>query len=193
MTLRPEPSTSRFSRFKSWFSFRLPSHNKDNSDPTYGFGNRCSSQTYFKTSNVDSSIPNDVDFKMALAGMLGGEHCSSLVSMPSTINTTTTTTPEAKDVLFPLRTSLEAASSSKKRKQQQDDDETSTHSQGTKRVKFDDKEDVASESFFERRQKLHAEQYQENYVPMFKPQPVNHHHHQMTLKDRIVDFFTKLI
>lgn len=191
------PSHTRFARIKSWFSFRSASHSNNSkesvSDPTYGFGSRCTNQTYFKTANVDSSIPNDVDFKIALAGMLGGDH--SIDSVPSTINATNNTnnmtTPDAKDILYPLRTSLDRVSSGKKRKQVSDDDNSTDYltNQSTKRVKFDDKEDVASESFFERRERLHAQQYQqENYVTTFKPQ-TNH----VSLKDRIVDFFTKLI
>uniref|UniRef100_A0A336M426 CSON008359 protein n=1 Tax=Culicoides sonorensis TaxID=179676 RepID=A0A336M426_CULSO len=200
----PQPSSSsqsRFARVKSWFSFHMSSQSnksKDsvNSDPTYGFASRASNnQTYFKTSNVDSSIPNDVDFKMALGGMLG-EHCTSIDSMPSTINNTTTnntqnmlTTPEAKDMLYPLRTSLDKVSSGKKRRQAECDENEKNTNYATKRVKFDDKEDVASESFFERRERIHAALYQqENNVPSFQPPP-----NRMSLKDKIVDFFSNLI
>lgn len=196
------PSNTRFARFRSWFSFRRPSPQQNSGkesghDPTYGFGSRCTSQTYFKTANVDSSIPNDVDFKMAIAGMLGADHCTSIESVPSTINgtnNTNLTTPDAKDILYPLRTSLDGASSGKKRKQESVNstyESNGTNYLSTKRVKFDDKEDVASESFFERRERIHAQQYQqqENSVPYFKP----HVNDRMSLKDRIVDFFTNLI
>lgn len=190
------PTHTRFARIRSWFSFRKPFSHSNNSkesaasDSTYGFGSRCTSQTYFKTTNVDSNIPNDVDFRMAIAGMIGGDHCMPFDSKPST-NNTNVTTPDTKDILYPLRTSLDGVSSGKKRKQDENNyaDHMTNHL-STKRVKFDDKDDVASESFFERRERIHAQQYQqENYVPNFKPQIS----HQVSLKDRIVDFFSKLI
>ncbi|XP_063708858.1 FYVE, RhoGEF and PH domain-containing protein 4 [Culicoides brevitarsis] len=181
-TKQPSTTNSRsggLSRFQSLFSFFR--HTPSNS------------QTYFKSSNVDSSIPSDVDFKFAIAGMLGGEHLSAVTPPPasnsglksfkSETNLQNLNTPDAeKDILYPLRRSLDRQNSSGKKRKQEKEEETHN---STKRVKFSDKEDVASESFFERYDQQHC---QEN-VPKFKPPSSN----GMSLKDRIVDFFSKLI
>lgn len=165
------------SRFQSLFSFFRPTPSN--------------SQTYFKSANVDSSIPSDVDFKFAIAGMIGPEHLSPMKLPTSTPKPSSSKSVEtSKDILYPLRRSLDRNSSGKKRRQQEAAETEAAHSGSTKRVKFNDKEDVASESFFERRERIRAEKYgqQQENVPSFKPQTS-----QMSLKDRIVDFFTKLI
>lgn len=214
----PSPKQSRFSKLKKWFSFSntlsspVTSNSSTDFDPTYGFASRISNQTYFKPNNLDSTIPMGLDFKTTIAGM--GVQLDITPTESSSLSSSANIESQnnSKDMLFPLRQVLNNSnqnqtnvlfSSGKKRKQAEissSTDETimsSTSSDDNgvaiqrKRVKFDEQTHVATDSFFESRRIEHLKEQQPHYhVPQFKPLPSNGH---LSLRDKIVDFFSKLI